>query len=336
MRILLAGGAGYVGSVLTPLLLEAGHEVTVADECWFGVHLPAGVEVLQTDLFALNRTHMKAFDRLVFIAGLSNDPMAEFDPGLNFVQNAALPAYLAYEAREAGVPRFVYGSSCSVYGFTGDELCTEDHRVNCPYPYGISKWQGEQGVMHLVREDFSAIALRQGTVNGHSPRMRFDLVVNTMFKSAMTTGRITVNDPSIWRPLLDIRDTSRAFLTAIEAPESISGVFNVAWGNLQIGELAVLVRDTLASLGGVRAEIETLHRSDNRNYRVDCSRIREVLGFTPAHNMVSTIRSLWEHRHEYGDMEREDFYNIRVFKKIRDQLQVTRLRAPEPGLPPGT
>ncbi|HOQ90850.1 MAG TPA: SDR family oxidoreductase, partial [Candidatus Hydrogenedentes bacterium] len=195
MRILLAGGAGYVGSVLTPLLREAGHEVTVADECWFGVHLPEGVDVVRADLFSLNRHFLKGFDRVVFIAGLSNDPMAEFDPALNFVQNAALPAYMAYEAREAGVRRFVYGSSCSVYGFTGDEICTEDHRVNCPYPYGISKWQGEQGVMHLAREDFSAIALRQGTVNGHSPRMRFDLVVNTMFKSAMTTGRITVNDP---------------------------------------------------------------------------------------------------------------------------------------------
>ncbi|HOV59441.1 MAG TPA: SDR family oxidoreductase [Candidatus Hydrogenedentes bacterium] len=337
MRILLAGGAGYVGSVLTPLLLKNGHEVTVADECWFGTHLPEGVEVIQADLFSLNRTFLRRFDRVVFIAGLSNDPMAEFDPGLNFVQNAALPAYMAYEAREAGVRRFVYGSSCSVYGFTGDEICTEDHKVNCPYPYGISKWQGEQGVMHLVREDFSAIALRQGTVNGHSPRMRFDLVVNTMFKSAMTTGRIVVHDPAIWRPLLDIRDTSRAFLMAIEAPEQISGVFNVAWGNLRIGELAEMIRDTLVSLGGPRAAIETLNRSDYRNYRVDCARVREVLGFTPEHDMVSTVRSLWEHRQEYGDMEREEYYNIRVFRKIRDRLEVTRLRAPEPdvGTKPG-
>lgn len=320
MKILVAGGAGYVGSVLAPMLQERGHDVTVADQCWFGIRLPASVPVVETDLFALDDVALAGFDRVVFLAGLSNDPMAEYDPAMNFIQNGALPAYLAFRAKQAGVGRFIYGSSCSVYGYTLDKLYNEDAPVTCPYPYGISKLQGERGVLQMGDDGFSVIALRQGTVNGHSPRMRFDLIVNTMCKSARTTGRITVNNPAIWRPLIDVRDTSEAFLRAVEADISVSGVFNVAKDNYTVGQVAERVAAALKRLTGRSTEIEVLHRHDLRNYKVDCAQARAVLGFSPQRDIEEMVLSLHEHWEEYGDPEQEHYHNIRVFKRLHPGL----------------
>ena len=188
MRILLAGGAGFIGSVLGPMLRDRGHEITVADLFWFGKSLEIDTPILECELFELTPADLEQFDQVIFLAGLSNDPMAEFSPARNFVDNGALPSYLAYTAKKAGVRRFVYASSCSVYGFSHTQLASEDDPVTCDYPYGISKLQGERGVLQLADDDFSVVALRQGTVVGYSPRMRFDLIVNTMYKSAIERG----------------------------------------------------------------------------------------------------------------------------------------------------
>ena len=166
---------------------------------------------------------LAGYDQVIFLAGLSNDPMAAYSPARNFVENGALPSYLAFIAKNAGVRRFIYASSCSIYGYTVNELYDEESPATCAYPYGISKLQGERGVSQLNDGDFSTIALRQGTVCGYSPRTRFDLIVNTMFKSAIADGCVTVNNPSIWRPILDVRDTSSAFLRAVQADYGISG-----------------------------------------------------------------------------------------------------------------
>jgi len=147
---------------------------------------------------------------------------------MNFTFNGALPSYLAYMAKLAGVRRIVYASSCSVYGYTVNELYDEDAPVTCSYPYGISKLQGERGVLQMQDKDFSVIALRKGTVSGYSPRMRFDLIINTMYKCCVLDGKITVNNASIWRPILDIRDAVSAYLRAIQSDYSLSG-------NLQCG-----------------------------------------------------------------------------------------------------
>ena len=184
MRIMIAGGAGYVGSALVPYLLERGYDVEVIDLLWFGNHLPDTVNVVQKDLFKCTEKDLEGFDQVVFLGVLSNDPMAEFNPSMNFVHNGALPSYLAYLAQRAGVKRFIYGSSCSVYGYTVDELYDEESPVISGYPYGISKLQGERGVLQMSGNGFSTIALRKGTISGYSPRIRFDLIVKTMFKSA--------------------------------------------------------------------------------------------------------------------------------------------------------
>src|SRR5271155_3381610 len=185
MKILIAGGAGYVGSTLIPKLLDRGYRVDVVDLFWFGNHLPRQVGILNKDLFDLSVEDLEPYDQVIFLAGLSNDPMAEFSPSKNFIFNAAAPAYLAYIAKKAGVKRYVYACSCSVYGYTVNELYDETRPVASAYPYGISKLQGEQAVLNLADETFSVVALRKGTISGYSARMRLDLIVNTMFRTAL-------------------------------------------------------------------------------------------------------------------------------------------------------
>lgn len=316
MRILAAGGAGYIGSVLVPMLQEHGYDVDVADLLWFGNHLPEGTSIIQKELFSLTDADLKGYDQVIFLAGLSNDPMAEFDPAMNFIQNGALPSYLAFQAKRAGVRRFVYASSCSVYGYTVNELYNEDAPVTCAYPYGISKLAGEHGVLQLQDDSFSTICLRQGTVCGHSPRMRFDLIINTMFKCALLDGVITVNNPSIWRPLLDVRDTASAFLRAVQADKAISGVFNVAKDNFTVGQVADFVKDEVEACTGRKVRIAIKDVQDFRNYKVTCERAKTYLGFQPKYEVTDITRSLYEHVEAYGDLGQAHYYNIEVFRGL--------------------
>ncbi|MDI6731094.1 MAG: NAD(P)-dependent oxidoreductase [Candidatus Margulisbacteria bacterium] len=316
MKILIAGGAGYIGSLLAPALLDHGYQVDVIDLLWFGNHLPPSVRVIKKDLFTCHEIDLKGYDHVIFLAGLSNDPMAEYNPAKNFIDNGALPSFLAYRAKNAGVKRFIYASSCSVYGHALDHFYTENDPVICDYPYGISKLQGEKGVLQMTRKDFSVIALRQGTVCGHSPRMRMDLIINTMFKTAMTQGKIIVNNASIWRPIYDIRDAIIAYLRAIQADESVNGIFNVCSGNFTVGAAANTVREEVEQLTGKKIELEIKKIEDFRNYKVSIDKAKAALGFEPRFTIKDIVKDLYLHRNEYGDCEKDEFYNIRVFKKL--------------------
>lgn len=316
MKILLAGGAGYIGSSLIPVLLEHGYTTDVVDLMWFGNTIPDTVNIRRQDIFDLKEVDVSGYDQVIFLAGLSNDPMAEFDPSKNFVSNGACPSYLAYICKRAGVRRFIYASSCSVYGYTVNELYDEESPVTCGYPYGVSKLQGERGVLQLADDDFSVIALRQGTLSGHSPRMRLDLIVNTMFKAAMTERHVTVNNPSIWRPILDIRDAQNAYLRAIQADISQSGVFNVASDNYTVGQVGDLVKSEVERLTGEKVAITIKNISDFRNYKVSLAKAKTFLGFQPQYDVKDIIDDLFSHREEYGDYDRDEFYNIRAFKRL--------------------
>ncbi|NIA15856.1 MAG: NAD-dependent epimerase/dehydratase family protein [Nitrospiraceae bacterium] len=319
MRILVAGGAGFIGSVLVPLLQEHGYEVDVVDLLWFGNNLPEGTNVIQQNLFELHEHDLAGYEQVIFLAGLSNDPMAEFSPAKNFVENGALPSYLAFIAKNAGVRRFVYASSCSVYGYTVNELYDEGCPVTCGYPYGISKLQGERGVLQLQDDKFSAIALRQGTVCGYSPRTRLDLIVNTMFKFACQEGSITVNNPAIWRPIIDVRDTSSAFLRAVQADYNMSGVFNVAYDNFTVGAIGDMVKEEVEELTGRKIGITVKDVQDFRNYKVTCEKARTHLGFRPKYSVPDMVKSLHDHIDDYGDFSSDVFYNIKTFKRIHEQ-----------------
>ncbi len=316
MRILVAGGAGYVGSALIPKLLERGYDVDVVDLFWFGNSLPAEVRIINQDIFHLQVKDLKDYDQVIFLAGLSNDPMAEFSPSKNFVFNAAAPAYLAYIAKQAQVRRYIYASSCSVYGYTENELFDEDRPVSSSYAYGISKLQGERAVIQLIDNDFSVIALRKGTVSGYSPRMRFDLIINTMFKCAMQDGVIRVNNPATWRPILSIDDAAMAYIRAIEANSAISGIFNIASGNHTVGEVADLVKTTLAQELQHSPALDIKHIQDIRNYKVSIERAKNILSFHPHHDVKSVVRNLIEHMGKCSDWNNPNYYNIQVFKAL--------------------
>jgi nucleoside-diphosphate-sugar epimerase len=319
MNILIAGGAGYIGSAVVPALCERGYDVTVVDLLWFGNNLPDTVKVLQKDVFDITEEDLKGKQQVIFLAGLSNDPMAEFSPSKNFISNAAAPAYLAYMAKRAGARRFIYAGSCSVYGYTVNELYGETSPAVSKHPYGISKLQGEQAALQLSDGSFSVICFRQGTVSGYSPRMRLDLIVNTMFRTAMQRGEIVVNNPAIWRPILSIEDAVNAYIRAVEASEDITGVFNIASGNYTVGEVADVVKDVIEREASQKVRLVIKHLQDYRNYKVSCEKALNVLSVKPAHTAASIVENLLRHRERFADFENPSYYNIRVFELLGER-----------------
>jgi nucleoside-diphosphate-sugar epimerase len=322
MRLLIAGGAGYVGSVLIPRLIERGYKVDVVDLFWFGNHLPRQAGILNKDIFHLTVEDLEPYDQVIFLAGLSNDPMAEYSPSKNFIFNAAAPAYLGYIAKIAKVKRYIYACSCSVYGYTENELYDETRAVSSSYPYGISKLQGEQAVMQLVDDKFSVISLRKGTISGYSPRMRLDLIINTMFKTAMRDRTITVNNPSIWRPILSIEDAATAYIRAVETNQKISGIFNVASGNYTVGEVADLIKSAVEERLSLRISLCIKHIQDFRNYKVSVEKAANVLSFHATGNVKSIVGNLIDNREQFQDWDNPAYSNFQTFKQIENGIGV--------------
>jgi nucleoside-diphosphate-sugar epimerase len=322
MRILIAGGAGYVGSVLIPRLLDRGYKIDVVDLFWFGNHLPRQVGIIDRDIFQLSVEDLEPYEQVIFLAGLSNDPMAEYSPNKNFVFNSAAPSYLAYIAKKAKVKRYIYASSCSVYGYTENELYDETRPVSSSYPYGISKLQGEQAALQLADENFSVISLRKGTISGYSPRMRLDLIINTMFKSAMMDRTITINNPSIWRPILSINDAATAYTRAVEANPTISGVFNVASDNYTVGEVADLVKSTVEQKLGGHINLAIKHIQDFRNYKVNIEKAKNVLSFHPADDVKSIVGNLIDNMEKFHDWTNPAYSNILTFRVIEKDMEI--------------
>jgi len=322
MRLLIAGGAGYVGSVLIPRLLERGYKVDVVDLFWFGNHLPRQAGILNKDIFHLSVEDLEPYDQVIFLAGLSNDPMAEYSPSKNFIFNAAAPAYLGYIAKIAKVKRYIYACSCSVYGYTENELYDETRPVSSSYPYGISKLQGEQAVMQLVDDKFSVISLRKGTICGYSPRMRLDLIINTMFKTAMRDRTITVNNPSIWRPILSVEDAATAYIRAVESDQKISGIFNIASGNYTVGEVADLIKGAVEERLKLRINLCIKHIQDFRNYKVSVEKAANVLSFHPTGNVKSIVDNLIDNKERFQDWDNPSYSNIQSFKQLENGIEV--------------
>lgn len=314
-KILIAGGAGYVGTLLTNELIDKGYDVHVIDLLWFGSHYSRDVNLQKKNIVDLTTNDLVGFDCVVFLGGLSNDPMAKYSPSMNFVENAAVPSYLAFISKEAGVRRFVYASTCSVYGYTANQLLDENSDSISPqYPYGISKLAAERAIINMTDDMFRPIALRKGTVGGWSPRMRFDLVVNAMTKTGLTEGKIIVNNPSIWRPLVDIRDVVSAYVRSIESNLDITGVYNISEDNYTIGRLADLVRDTLVD-NGHDVKIETKDVQDFRNYKVLNTKAQMELDFKPRYTPQDSVKSILKNVKNNLDLNDKRYYNIKVFKE---------------------
>jgi nucleoside-diphosphate-sugar epimerase len=316
MRVLLTGGAGYIGAILTPMLLKRGYEVRLVDSGIFGFDtVPADVELIKKDILFFDDSWLKGVDVVLHLAGLSNDPMAELFPHTNYLTNAAGTAIIAEASKRAGIQRFIFASTCSVYGLADKSIVDEETIAQPRFPYGISKLMAERSLECLADDEFRPIMLRKGTVVGWSPRMRFDLVVNTMIKTALTQKKITVHNPSLWRPLLDVQDAAEAYLRAVDADEDVSGTFNIAYDNFTIGRLADEVAEALREFD-IDVSLEIQKRRDVRSYRVSTQKAVEVLDYHPRVSMKDSAREIIRNLVTDGhiDLENPKYVNVEWMK----------------------
>ncbi len=301
MRVMVTGHNGYIGTVLVRLLQQAGHEVVGFDsymfaDCTLGPDWP-DIPAVRKDLRDVEPDDIAGVEAICHLAGISNDPVGDLDADTTYAINHHAAARLAEIAAAVGVGRFVFSSSCSIYGASPGAFVTEESEINPVTPYGFSKIYAEGDIRALASPSFSPTCLRSATAYGYSPRVRADLVVNNLVGFAVTEGRVLMkSDGSPWRPLVHIEDISRAFVAAVEAPrERIHDqVLNVGSSeeNYQIRDVADIVQEVVP---GSEIVLSDTAGPDIRDYRVDCSKIEEVL---PAFATQWTVRRGAEQLHE--------------------------------------
>jgi nucleoside-diphosphate-sugar epimerase len=345
MKVLVAGDGGYIGAVLVPFFEASGHEATgldldLYDGCDLGPALPHTARYGSVDMRDVTAAHLAGYDAVVCLAALSNDPLGDLNPAATYSVNLDGTLQLARMAKAAGVPRFLFSSSCSLYGAAGSAAVAEDAELYPVTAYGETKVLAERELSKLADDNFSPTYLRNATAYGASSRLRLDIVVNNLTAIALTTGKVHLqSDGTPWRPLVHIEDISRAFVAVLEAArEKVHDeAFNVgrADDNLQIRDVAEMVR---AAIPGASVTLADKAGPDLRNYCVDFSKLNDVfpelrMRWRVSDGIAELLDSYRTHGLTYADFTSARYFRLRRIRELLDAGEIDELlrRTPDSG-----
>ncbi len=323
-KILVTGGAGYIGSILVKELLNKGYDVRVFDSLIFGKDHLTGIqkkfELIKGDVRNFPLNALKGCSSVIHMGSLSNDPTAEFDPKANHEINCEGTIRVAEACKESGIKKMTFASSAAVYGFHVDSIADERSPVNPQSEYAQSKLDAEKALLKMIDKNFCPVILRQATVFGLSPRMRWDLVVNTMTKDAFSKKKIAVFcEGENWRPLVWVKDVARAHIKCLEArePDVKGQIFNLVYDNLMILELAGVIKACLDKKQKIKVDVRSGAR-ESRSYRISGEKMKRVLGFEPKGSIERSVEQIYAALQlgKYTDFENPIYYNIQWMKLL--------------------
>jgi nucleoside-diphosphate-sugar epimerase len=334
-KVLVTGGCGYVGSVLVPILLKRGYEVRVFDKLYFGEESLKGVkdriELIPGDVRNFKSSILEGVDGVIHLGSLSNDPTSYFSPSATHSINYEGTMNIARACKNRGISRFIFASSCSVYGFHPEGLVDETYPTNPQSDYAKSKLDVDNELQKMADDKFCPVSIRQATIFGFSPRMRWDTVANAFVMHAFKGGRLDVwFGGAAWRPLVHVKDAAEAQILCLEAePDKIRGeIFNLVYENYRVIELAHRIKEALAKIGIDVVLDVNYDEVDNRSYRVSGQKIKKILGFTPSVSAEDGVKEIAEILRDgrYRDFDHPIYYNLRWIKllvEIEERLKKT-------------
>ncbi len=338
-KILIVGGAGYVGSIVVRELLERGYAVKVLDRLFFGTvgieDIKEKIELIVGDIRYISPAVLDDVEAVINVSGLSNDPTAEYNPEANYEMNTIASGKLALLCRQKGIHRFIFASSCSIYdvGETNEDkdmIFDESSPVAPKAAYSRSKYEAEKLILALQDKNFCPVILRKGTIYGFSPRMRYDLVVNTFIKDALSKGKITLYyGGEMWRPLVEVRDVAKAYIAALQADEEkVKGqIFNVVSKNFRISELALHVQKALKEQSISVEIISDYAYKGVRSYRVSGKKMQRMLNITPTISIEESVKDMLENikKYKYYDFDNPRYYNIKWLQMLEEADKIIKV-----------